>query len=97
MARKTSYVTVRARVSFNGIRQGDEATVVRDTRVSGWIDAGLMEEVSNGTGQAGPGGAEPGDDERKPKRAAGSVPAGGEQGEGFGAGGYGSPAQFDQS
>ncbi|MEU7010366.1 hypothetical protein [Streptomyces sp. NPDC046332] len=55
---------VRARRSFMDIREGHEATVVVDSVVQGWIDAGhmdIVEEVDGGEDPAGPGSAEPDD------------------------------------
>ena len=87
--RKPAREHVRVLVSFNGMRAGDEAEIELTPRVHGWIDAGLM-EVLSGPYSFGPGSAEPDDHERLEDGAAGSVPPGGESGEGFGAGAYGS-------
>lgn len=87
---------VRVLVSFNGMRAGDEAVVERDARVQAWISLGLVKVVDSGESTAGPGDAEPDAHRRKPKRAARSVPAGGESGEGFGTGGYGASESVDQ-
>ena len=88
-------VHVRVLVSFDAVRAGDVAHLERTPRVQGWIDAGLV-EVLDGKDQAGPGSAEPDDNERVTGGTEGSVPAGGESGEGFGAGGYGAVEVFDQ-
>ena len=100
MASKKTPPSVFARVrvlrSFNGFRAGDEADTVVDQMIRGWIDAGLMKVVGDGTDPAGPGGAEPDDHERVPDGAAGSLEASREPGESFGAGGYGTSAQLDQ-
>ena len=89
-------VHVRVLVSFDAVRAGDVAHLERTPRVQGWIDAGLV-EVLDGTAEAGPGGAEPDDNERVTDGTQRSSSAGGEQGEGFGAGGYGTAESFDQS
>lgn len=87
--RKMTLIHVRVRISFNGMRKGDEATVPDSPRVRAWIDGGLMEVVGDGENQAGPGSAEPDADERDAERTEGSGPSGGEPGQGFGTGGYG--------
>lgn len=56
-AKKISYVRIRVRTSFNGMYAGDEADVVLDSRVAGWVEAGVV-EVLDGQDQAGPGGSE---------------------------------------
>lgn len=86
------YAAIRVRSSFNGMRKGDTATVELDERVQGWVRAGLVEVTGHGTDQAGPGGAEPDDYERVPEGAEGGEQAGGEPGQDFGSGAYGSPA-----
>lgn len=98
MARpKVSRVRLRVLVSFNGMRVGDEAEVAMSPLVQGWINAGMAEVVRGGKDQAGPGGAEPDVGEREPERVEDSVPAGGEPGQGFGAGAYGTPERLDPS
>ena len=96
ISRPAGQVRVRARVSFNGLHRGDEGDVIMNEVMQGWIDAGLM-EVIDGTGEAGPGGAEPDAHERVADGAAGSGEAGSEPGEGFGAGAYGAPSKLDPS
>lgn len=88
-------VRVRALVSFSEIRQGDEADVEVNARVQGWINAGLV-VIVGGTGEAGPGSAEPDAPGGDPEGTEGSLPAGGEPGEGFGTGAYGSSPLVDQ-
>lgn len=88
-------VRVRVRVSFNGMHKGSEATVELNDRIRAWVDAGLM-EVLHGEDPAGPSGAEPDDHERDAYGAPGSVATGGEPGQGFGTGAYGSSEKFDQ-
>lgn len=88
----TGSVHVRARVSFNLIHKGDEAILELNPTVAGWIGAGYMEVIGGGEDQAGPGEPESDADEREPVGAEGSGPAGGEPGQDFGAGPYGSPA-----
>ena len=87
---------VRVLRSFNGMQAGDEGDVVVTDRIQAWINAGLLKVVEGGTDSAGPGSVEPDDHERVEDGVAGSVPAGREPGEGFGAGGYGTSAQLDQ-
>ncbi len=96
-ARALKYARVRVLTSFNGMRRGDEADVELNPRVQGWVNAGLVEVIGSGTGAAGPGGAEPDDHQRDAVRASGSGASGGEPGEGFGTGGYGTAEGFDQS
>lgn len=86
---KTVQVRVKARTSFNEIVQGDEATLELTPKVQGWINAGLVEVVNDGEAEAGPGSAEPDDNERVTAGADRSVKAGRQPGKGFGAGGYG--------
>ena len=92
--KKTSLAPVRVRVliSFNDVQKGDEADLYGlNDLVQGWVNAGLV-EVLNGPDPAGSSGAEQDDNERVQGGAEGSLPAGGEPGEGFGSGGYGAPA-----
>lgn len=97
MARKTQVqALVRVLVSFNDVQAGDEAILPIDTRVQGWISAGLVEVVPDGTGAAGPGKPAKDDDKRVPAGTEGSLPTGGEPGEGFGSGAYGTAEGFDQ-
>ena len=81
-------VHVKVLVSFNDVKAGDEAFLRLDARLDAWVKGGLV-EVLDGTSTAGPGEPATDDHERLEGGAADSVPAGGEQGEGFGAGGYG--------
>jgi hypothetical protein len=92
-------VRVRALVSFNDVRAGDEAWLPWGERVHAWERAGLVElidsevkEIRRGESETGPGAVEPDTHERVAVGAEGSVPAGGEPGQDFGAGPYGSPA-----
>jgi len=87
MVKRTLHV--RVRISFNGMRKGDEAIVPDSPRVLAWIAGGLMEVIGGGEDQAGPGGAEQDAYERVADGAEGSGPAGGEPGQGFGAGAFG--------
>lgn len=93
--RMPEWVNVRVLISFGDVKAGDVAHLERTPRVQGWIDAGLV-EVLGGESEAGPGSPDPDDNERVTGGVEGSVPAGGEQGEGFGAGGYGTAESFDQ-
>lgn len=86
--RMPAWIHVRVLISFGDVKAGDLAHLERTPRVQGWIDAGLV-EVLDGTSTAGPGESATDDHERLEGGAADSVPAGSEQGEGFGAGGYG--------
>ena len=88
MARKAETVRLRIRTSFNNMYEGDEADVVMNDRIRGWIEAGVA-EVMDGQDQAGPGGAEQDDHQRVPDGAARGSKAGRESGQSFGAGGYG--------
>ena len=88
MVRKMMHV--RVKISFNGMRKGDESMVPKSPRVLAWIAGGLMEEIKGGQNQAGPGEPEPHADEREQERAAGSGTSGSEPGQGFGTGSYGS-------
>lgn len=92
MARIKKSVTVRVRVSFNGMEEGDVCTVELTPRVQGWINAGVAEVTDSGTDQAGPSSVVPDDDERVAGGAEGGVSAGGEPGEGAGAGADGTAA-----
>ena len=87
--RKTTLIHVRVRISFNGMRKGDEATVPRSPRVLAWIEGGLLEVIEDGKDQTGPGSAEQDTHERVEDGAEGSGPTGGEPSQGFGTGGYG--------
>lgn len=90
MARKTTQrARIRVRTSFEDLRRGDEAVVDLNVRVQGWLEAGLVEVVGGGEGEAGPGSFEPAAVPRKPRGAGDGVEAGREPGEGFGSGGYG--------
>lgn len=94
--RKTSGpIHIRVLISFGDVKAGDIAHLERTPRVQGWIDAGLV-EVLDGEGEAGPGSTDTDDREGLEGGAAGSSPAGGEQSEGFGAGGYGTAEILDQ-
>lgn len=97
MTRRRKHVRVRVRISFNGLRRGDESLAVMDDRLQSWVNAGLVEVIGDGEDQTGPGRAESDNHERDPDGVARGGPAGGEPGEGFGAGGYGSSEEFDQS
>lgn len=88
----TTSAHVRVRVSFNGLRKGDEARLVLTPRVRGWIKAKLVEVIEHGEDQAGPGESEPDTHERVQDGAEGSGPASREPGQGFGTGAYGAPA-----
>src|SRR5687768_5302027 len=90
MARR-KMIRVRVLRSFNGMRKGDQAEVVSSDRVATWIKGGFMEAL-DGQNPAGPGSAEPHADERVADGTQGGSPAGGEPGQSFGAGPYGSPA-----
>lgn len=83
---------VRVLVSFNNLHKGDEADVPWSDRVAAWVALGFVEVVPGGTDPAGPGGAEPDDDEREPVGAEGSEPTGSEPSPGFGESPYGSSA-----
>lgn len=83
---------VRVRVSFNGMRKGDEADIPWSDLAVAYVALGYLEVIDGGTDPAGQGGAEPDDAQRVPDGAEGGVPAGGEPGQDFGAGPYGSPA-----
>lgn len=93
MARATMAKTVqlRARVSFNGVVEGDVFTVDLNPKVQGWLDVGVV-EVWSGEDQTGQGGAQPATDERVAGGAAGGVASSGEPGQGFGTGSYGASA-----
>ena len=93
MPRKVS--RVRALVSFNEVRKGDVAELEVDARVRAWVAAGLV-EVLDGETAAGPGTADAPVARRRAKRAGNGSPSGDEQGEGFGAGGYGTSEGVDQ-
>lgn len=97
MGRRKTFGTIHVRVliSFGDVKAGDIAHMERTPRVQGWIDAGLV-EVLDGEGEAGPGGADTDDREGLEDGAASGGPAGGEPGEGFGAGGYGTAEILDQ-
>lgn len=95
-ARTKQLVHIKALVSFNSIHKGDDAVVEITPRVQAWIDAGMVKVIEDGKDQARPGGAEPDADERVATGTVGSLPPGGEQGEGFGAGAYGSSPGLDQ-
>ena len=92
MARTTKTVRLRALKSFSGMHAGDVSSGELTPRVQGWINAGLAEVVTDGPNQARPGGAEQDTDERVPAGADSGVAAGGQPGEGFGAGSYGASA-----
>lgn len=89
-------VRLRVLVSFNDLQQGESADVLLDARVQGWIKAGLVEVDAHGEDPAGQGSAEPDDHERVADGAARGEQAGGEPGEGFGAGSFGASAGLDQ-
>lgn len=89
---------VRARVlrNFNGMRAGDEGEVPLTERLIAFVGLGLMKVVvDGGKDQAGPGRPAKGDAGRVGEGAADSGAPGGEQGQGFGSGGYGSAESFD--
>lgn len=92
MARMKKTVHLRIRTSFNGMQIGDDAVVELNATVQGWLNAGVAEVIEDGEDQARPGGAEPDDDERLAAGAARGVASGGEPGQGFGAGSYGTSA-----
>lgn len=85
-------IHIRARTSFNEIVQGQEATVEMNAKVQGWLNAGLVEVVHDGTTEAGPGSAEPDDNDRVAPGAQGGRKTGRQPRQGFGTGGYGSAA-----
>jgi hypothetical protein len=95
IAPEPTRVRVRVITSFNEMRQGDEAEIEINSIVQGWINAGLV-VIVDGTSPAGPGGAEPDAHGGDPKGAPGGVTPGGEPGEGFGTGAYGSAPIVDQ-
>lgn len=97
MGRRKTLETIHVRVliSFGDVKAGDIAHLERTPRVQGWIDAGLV-EVLDGESEAGPGSADPDDREGLESGTADSVPAGGEQSEGFGAGAFGAAEGLDQ-
>ncbi len=85
-------VRVRVLVSFNDVQKGDEADLYGlNDLVQGWVNAGLV-EVLSGTDPTGSGAAESDADQRVQGGVEGSLPAGGDPGEGFGTGAYGAPA-----
>lgn len=97
MTDKTVRVRVRARVSFHDIRQGDESDVVLDSVMQGWINGGFMEVIGGGKSPARQGGTVPNNPGRLKKGAGRRVEAGGEPGEGVGAGGHGPVEGVDPS
>jgi hypothetical protein len=85
-------------ISFNGMYVGDTADVEYTERVMAWESMGLVttapvapqpKRERRGKSQARPGSAEPSVAGGKTLGAGDSGPSGDEQGEGFGAGGYG--------
>lgn len=95
-AKKTKTVRVRATVSFHDIRRGDESTIALDPIVQGWINAGLLEVIDGGKDSARQGSAKPDDSGGVAARAGNGSAASAEQGQGFGAGGYGAAEGVDQ-
>ncbi len=75
-------------VSFNGMYAGDQAAVRIDDTIRGWESAGLV-RIWYGESQVGPGAADPDDSGSVALGAGDDSPAGDEQSQGFGAGGYG--------
>lgn len=74
-------VRVRARVSFNGMVVGDEATIPLDGVVQGWINAHLMEVVTtDGESPARPAAADQDNPRGEPDGAGGGGSAGAEPG-----------------
>lgn len=87
-ARKTKFVTLRVRHSFNGMYAGDTATVELNERVQGWINAHVVEVIDTGAevtdsaeSETGPGGPEQGDPQRLQGGADGGRETRPEQGE----------------
>lgn len=95
-AKKPRTVRVRALLSFHDIRRGDESTVTLDPIVQGWINAGLVEVIDGGKDSPRQGSAKPNDSGSVATRTGNGSPASTEQGEGFGAGGYGATESVDQ-
>jgi hypothetical protein len=95
-ARASESARVRVRTSFNGLRKGDESDVKLTALVRAWIGMGLVEVVAGGTDPSGPGGTEPPAAGGAAQGAGDGGPAGDEQGESFGSGGYGAPSGVDQ-
>lgn len=87
MARKktaTGRVRVRALISFNDVRKGDEAELEMTPTLQGFIDRSLfevLEVLGVGTVGDGPGGLEPGSDDGEQAGVEGVHAEGGEPGE----------------
>lgn len=86
---------VRVLISFNGLVKGTVAEGTPTDRLKAYVDLGYLGVVDDGEDQAGPGGPATGDPGRVGTGAADSGASGGEPGQGFGAGGYGSAESFD--
>lgn len=90
MARKTpaapAPVRIRALLSFGTVVAGDEADLVLDQRVQGWINAGLVKVVDGGQDQAGPSGSEPDPAGGVETESGDGRPSGDEPGQGSGTG-----------
>lgn len=82
---------VRVLVAFNGMRKGDIGDVTTE-KALGYIGAGLMEEVHDGTRKTRQSRPAKGDAGGVVAGAADSGTDGDQPGEGFGSGGYGAPA-----
>ena len=76
------YVHVRATLSFNGFRLGEEAVREDTPSLRAWVSAGCLEVIDSGTDQTGPSGAEPDAEGELPGDGGDSGEAGGGEGEG---------------
>lgn len=96
MARKKTQpaeVTLRALVAFEDWHRGDTLTTVMTPRAAALVATGRLEMIDDGTGEAGPAGADADDSGRGPEGPSAEGPAGAEPGEDSGAGGHGTAAE----
>lgn len=94
-----SRVQVTVRIAFNNLYPGDTSEVEYDDQIKAWESRGLVsvsdvieKKVTRGTRKARPRTVEPADTGSVTHGAGDSGTPGDEQGEGFGAGGYGTSA-----
>lgn len=77
----TGTVTLRVTRSFESLRIGEEIEHAMNPRVRALINAGLLEVLSGGESEAGPGATGQGDSGGEPEGAEAESSAGAEPGE----------------